>query len=222
MANETILIVEDDTDLLENNCEYLTQKGYRTIGVETLALARQTLMQTTPALVLLDINLPDGSGFDLAAEIPPHIPILYLTGRTSEEDVIRGLSRGKGRVDYLRKPFGYGEMGARAAALLSAPDGMSKRHGPLVLDVASGRAYMDGEDMLLTQKQFSLLYILIQHEGEKLSAEMLYQEVWKQPLIGNSNAFWTQISRLKKKLESTGRIDLNVSRADGYWLEFSE
>lgn len=225
MANETILVVEDNADLLRNNCDFLTQIGYTTLGAETLEAARRAVQTGAVDLVLLDINLPDGTGFELADALAPHIAILYLTGRTGEEDVVRGLSRGVGRVDYLRKPFSYAEMGARVKALLGAEQRqMVPRimHGPLALDMLAGHAYIAGRELPLTQKEFALLLLLLQNEGGAISKEALYGGVWKQPLAGDGSALWMQLSRLKKKLEeaSGGQITIHSSRREGYWLGF--
>lgn len=217
-----ILIVEDDTYVLDNNREFLQGRGYQTFEAETLTAARGILADNAVDLVVLDVNLPDGSGFDLADEIPKRIPILYLTARTTEEDVVQGLSRSSGGVDYLRKPFGYAEMGARVAALLNAAQQASLAptllRGRLSLDVVSGRAFWGTEDLGLAQKQFALLYALLQNEGKALSSEALYTAAWNQPMSGDGNALWTQMSRLRKKLEAYPSIELTASRVDGYTL----
>lgn len=184
MASETILIVEDNANLLQNNCEYLARKEYAVEGAATLATARQALSRAAFDLVLLDVNLPDGEGFELEADVPPHTAILYLTGRTEEEDVVRGLSREGGRVDYLRKPFTYPEMGARVKALLAAGRqrvAATVTQGPLTLDVVAGRAFVDGKDMLLTQKEFALLLVLAQNERRTLPKEALYEPCGSNP-----------------------------------------
>ena len=220
--NEAILVVEDQPALLESNCDFLEDEGYATEGVKTLAEARRALAGTTFDLVLLDIMLPDGEGFDLVPDIPLETAILYLTGRIGQEDLIRGLSREGGRVDYLRKPFEYQEMGLRVRSLLAAgrPQvATSITRGPLMLDMVAGRAFVDGKDLLLTQKEFALLLTLAQNEGIPLSKEALYESVWKQPLIGDGGAVWKHLSTMKKKVElATKRVELVAERGGGYKL----
>ena len=225
--NELILVVEDDTYVLDNNRDFLRGKGYRTLEAETLAAARKIIAEQPVDLVLLDINLPDGTGFDFERDIPGHTPILYLTGRTDEEDVVRGLSRPAGHVDYLRKPFGYAEMGARVTALLSAAKDSNPARaitiGPLTIDSEGSRAFIEGGDLRLTQKEFALLLLLARKAGQTISGAALYEAVWSQPMSGDSNALRTQLSRLKKKLEnaSGGMITVFSFRGEGYSLDIS-
>lgn len=224
MPNETVLIVEDEADLLENNCEFLHLRGYHTLSGRTLAEARYELANNNVDLVLLDVNLPDGSGFDFAPSVPPQVAILYLTGRTAEEDLVKGLSRGVGRVDYLRKPFSYAEMAARVAALLTKQDGAQHQiaYGPLLLDMVAQQATLYGRDLQLSPKEFALLLLLVQNEGKMLTKDELYESVWKQPLAKDGNALYMQISRLKKKLEKSGTIAVIAARGEGYMLTIHE
>lgn len=203
--HEAILVVEDNAIVLENNCDFLAEQGYAAAGATTLAEARQLLQGTSFALVLLDINLPDGEGFALEEDIPAQTAILYLTGRVDEEDVVRGLSREGGRVDYLRKPFTYPEMGARVRALLAtakqqtADDWIAT--GPLTIDRVSGRAFLAGKDLLLSPKELALLLYMMKNSGKRLTAADMYRAVWHEE-TNDLRTMRVRLSNLRKKLNT--------------------
>lgn len=219
--NETILVVEDQAALLESNCDFLEDEGYETEGVQTLAEARRALVGTTFDLVLLDIMLPDGEGFDLVPDIPLETAILYLTGRVGQEDLIRGLSREGGRVDYLRKPFEYQEMGLRVRSLLAAGKPQmttSITRGPLALDMVASRAFVDGKDLLLTPKEFALLHLFVKNENAVVCTDSLYEKVWGQEMNKDAGAVKYQVSNLRKKLEGSG-YTISSARGKGYCFQ---
>lgn len=220
--SKTILLVEDDIDLLHNNEELLQMRGYRTLTAETLADASAILKHERPNLILLDVNMPDGSGFDFIAEInkTSDVPVIFLTCRTDKADMIDGLTRGG--CDYITKPFDFDVLLARIEVQLrkvSPPRKITR--GPLTLDLTASRAYLSGEDMMLGLKEFALLSLLAQNEGETLTKEYLYEAAWSQPMAGNGNALRAQISLLKKKLEEYGggKVVLFSFRGEGYSLE---
>lgn len=222
MNKKTILLVEDDEDMLYNNEALLKMRGYRTLATETLAGAAALLEQENPDLILLDVNMPDGSGFDFITEIhkTSDIPVIFLTCRTDKADEIDGLTRGG--CDYITKPFDIGVLLTRIEKQLqkARPPKMITR-GPLTLDLIASRATLYGEDLSLAGKEFALLSLLVRHEGETLTKEYLYEAAWSQPMAGDSNAVWVQLSRLKSKLEagSGGKISIENYRNEGYALE---
>ena len=223
MANEAILLIEDDTDLLLNNKEYLEKFGYHILTAGTLAAAAKILENTNIDLILLDINLPDGSGLDFITGIRKRfdIPVIFLTARADKADVIEGLTRGGG--DYVTKPFDFDVLRARIEIRLrEAGNKMANNKitlGPLSLDVISFQGFLNGRDLLLTKKEFALLLLLAQNEGKTLTKEYLYEAVWKQPLVGDGNALWKQMSNLKTKLDGYDDIILAATRGEGYSLE---
>ena len=201
-----IVLVEDNEQIMQGNERMLKRRGYEVITALTLAEARSAIEAQIPDLFVLDIMLPDGSGLDFMAELRQHsqVPILLLTGLTTPEDIVRGITAGGD--DYLAKPYDFGVLLARVEALLrraqQVPECIHK--GRLRLDVTADVATLDGADLLLSQKEFSLLLIFVQNEKRFISAEYLYEKVWKAPSSGDSQALKKTIHRLREKITGSG------------------
>lgn len=220
MNEKLILLVEDNEKIMHGNERMLRRRGYGIVMALTLGEALKALEARMPDLIVLDIMLPDGSGLDFMAELRQHsrVPILLLTGLTTPEDVVRGLRLGGD--DYLSKPYDFGVLLARVEALLRRAEQIPEKltRDRLSLDVAAGLATLDGVDLLLTQKEFALLLLFTQNAGCFISAEYLYEKVWKQPMVGDSQAFKKTLYRLREKIRGSGwRIEL--SRGKGYSFE---
>ncbi len=228
-----ILLVEDDINVSGFNERKLRRTGYDVLTAETLAEARHHLKDNRPDLIVLDVMLPDGSGFDLCTEIRKTmtVPVLFLTGKTQIADKIEGLNGGGDY--YMTKPYDFDEFTAVVASLLrraerpstsQAPTGATESisQGSLVLDTVSNSAMVEGKDLLLTPKEFALLSLLVQNMGKSLTGEFLYEKVWNVPMASDGRALWAQLSRLRKKLEATAKIILHNDRNTGYYLEFLE
>lgn len=198
----------------------LIRRGYEVISALTIAHARSAIQKQMPDLFVLDIMLPDGSGLDFLAELRRHTraPVLLLTGLTTPKDIVRGLTAGGD--DYLAKPYDFGVLLARVEALLRRAEKIPEKlvRGRLCLDVAADVATFDGNDLLLTQKEFLLLQIFVQNEGRFITAEYLYEKVWKQPMTGDSNALRSTLKRLRAKLEGSGYC-IALSKGEGYQFE---
>lgn len=220
MSGKQILLVEDNEQIMRGNERMLTRRGYTVATALTLGEARKAVAARMPALIVLDIMLPDGSGLDFMGEIRRNskIPILLLTGLTTNEDIVRGLTAGGD--DYLAKPYDFGVLLARVEALLRRSEQIPERltRDRLSLDVAAGVATLDGTDLLLTQKEFALLLIFTQNEGRFISAEYLYEKAWKQSMEGDSNALKSALKRLRAKLEGSGYC-IVLSKGEGYQFE---
>jgi DNA-binding response OmpR family regulator len=167
--------------------------------------------------------LPDGSGLDLLKELRntySNIPVLMLTALNTPEDVVRGLK--SGGDDYMPKPFNIEEFAARVEALMRRAERVPETivKGRLKIDVAADQAFLNGLDMLLTQKEFSLLFLFVQHEGRTMSAEYLYEKVWGYPMGGDNRTLKKHLSNLRKKLEE-GRsgYQITAARGEGYCFE---
>ncbi|MCL2127262.1 MAG: response regulator transcription factor [Treponema sp.] len=201
-----ILLVEDNEQILQGNERMLKRRGYTVATAKTLAEARARLEEQTPDAIVLDIMLPDGSGLAFMRELrraahdTSHVPILLLTGLTTPEDVVRGLSQGGD--DYLAKPYDFGVLLARIEALLRRAEQFPKilRKGVLQLDIIAGRAFLNGSDMLLSPKEFALLLLMVQNEGKLLTTASLYEAIWKLPLDTDTTVIRTAVSRLRQKL----------------------
>ena len=202
---DTILLVEDNEQIMEINDWYLTQRGYKTEKAYTVAQAREYLRQASPVLIILDVLLPDGDGLSFCAEIrrTHTVPILFLTGVVTDKDVMAGYRNGGN--DYITKPYDLDMLGVRVEALLTyakglRPKGQDHVFGPLRFDIVRSEAFVDGEPLNLSQKEFRLLYSLAQRHGETIPKEALFREVWGMETGADGPMLWTAISRLKKKI----------------------
>ncbi|WP_349947438.1 response regulator transcription factor [Lacrimispora sp. BS-2] len=220
MSEKRILLVEDNEQIMRGNERLLIRRGYGVVTALTLGEARKAVEERMPDLIVLDIMLPDGSGLDFMGELRQHskIPVLLLTGLTTPEDIVRGLTAGGD--DYLAKPYDFGVLMARVEALLRRAEQIPEKltRDRLSLDVAAGVATLDGTDLLLTQKEFALLMIFTQNEERFISAEYLYEKAWKQPMEGDSNALKSALKRLRAKLEGSGYC-ITLSKGEGYQFE---
>ncbi len=220
--DKRILLVEDNEKIMQGNKRMLEWEGYAIDTAVTLSEAYTRLRENRPDCIVLDIMLPDGSGLDwmrkLRGSTDAGIPILLLTGLTTQEDILHGLR--SGGDDYLTKPYDFEILLARVEALLRRAQRVPDRitNGRLTMDVAAGAAFMDGTDLLLAKKEFALLLIFIQNPHRFIDGEYLYEKVWNQPMSGDANALKGTIKRLRSKIEGSG-WQIEWSRGEGYCFE---
>jgi DNA-binding response OmpR family regulator len=213
-----VLLVEDNEQIMAGNKRFLERQGFDTAAAPTLAEAREYMEDHRPDVVVLDIMLPDGSGIDFIGELResknPGIPVLLLTGLTTKQDIVRGLKAGGD--DYLTKPYDFSELLARIEALLRRSARMPEKviKGRLSLDVTTNVAMLDGADLQLTPKEFTLLLIFIQNEERVMSREYLYEKGWNRPMAGDSQAVRKTVSNLRDKIEGSG-YQIVWSRGEG-------
>jgi len=217
---ERILLVEDNPQIMEINTEFLRDCGYEIHQAASAEECRRKLIEITPNLVIMDIMLPDGDGFSLCDEIRMNsrVPILFLSAKTSNDDIIVALR--KGGDDYLTKPHDLFVLQAKVEALLrrakTVPQDYQFRYGCLRFDTQIGTVFCKGEPLNLTQKEYALLFHMAKKRGEMISKEELYEAVWGQSIMTDSNSLWTAISRLKKKVEQyESDFSIDASRS-GY------
>jgi DNA-binding response OmpR family regulator len=221
-----ILLVEDEQIIQEKNKRILERRGYSIRQAYSLAEARSIMGEKTPAegrrpcAIVLDIQLPDGSGLNFLHELrkTSTIPVLMLTAMGTPEDIVKGLAAGGD--DYLTKPYELAVFLMRVEALLRRASLMPATLGigSIRIDTASGRAYINGEDMRLQQKEYSLLQQFVQNPDKVMSAEFLYEKVWGQKMNGDDNALKVALSKLRLKLEDTG-YTIVALRGEGYCFE---
>ena len=220
MIGKTVFLIEDDAALLNSNRLLLESEGFIVLAAGTLAEARRHLSNVTPDVVVLDIMLPDGNGLDFLSEMRKSsaVPVLLLTALTTNADMINGLEAGGD--DYLPKPFDVGVFLTRVKAILrragNVPEALTK--GALKLNLLSGQAFVNAKDLMLAQKEFSLLSLFMQHENQIMSADYLYEKVWGQPMQSDANAVKVMVSRLRKKLEGSG-YTVTTEYGAGYRFE---
>ena len=222
--DKVILLVEDDKSLNQINRLALETDGYTVYAALNLAQARKLLAQRTPDVILLDVMLPDGTGYDFCKEIREQssyaaIPILFLTAVTDQTGEMEGLRSGGN--DYLRKPYSIELLRVRVANLLKLQESQPLRDiikGPLTLKVKTMMAYLHGRDMGLKPKEFALLLAFAENEGRIMSAEYIYETVWEAPMVDDAGAIRYQISSLRAKLKDSG-YTINSVYGKGYRFE---
>jgi len=222
--NRTILVVDNDRMILRNNKIKLKHIGYNVLTAATVAQAKEQLASMAPDAIVLDIMLPDGTGLDLLSELREagsEIPVLLLTARNKSSDVARGLRLGAN--DYLSKPFEYDELFARIETMFRNLDLIPETivKGQLTLKPMPMIAMINGDDMLLAQKEFALLLLFIKYETRIMSPEYLYEQIWGRPMSENSRALENAVSRLRKKLKGSG-YTITTEYGNGYHFERGE
>ncbi len=220
-----ILVVDDDQDLLALVAFALTNAGYAVVKAADAGPAIAAFDRELPNLVLLDINLPSGSGFDVCKSIrgKSQVPVMMLTARGEEEDLVRALELGAD--DYLTKPFSPRTLLARVKALLrragiESTDTLTA--GSLSLDLeAQLLTFAGGATLRLTRLETRLFQILIAQAGHVVSAERLLAHVWGHRGSGDRQLLKQLVHRLRQKLErvSPGNDPLQTESGVGYRLK---
>ncbi len=220
-----ILIVEDEEKLAQSVKKGLEQEGYVVDWLSSGEHAERRILFDKNAydLVLLDIMIPDKNGLELSESLRKakiDIPILMLTARDTKEDIVSGLN--VGADDYLVKPFYFRELLARISALLRRPkESFSEtlEAKNLKLDLKSKEAYLSGEKISLTQKEYNILEFLIRHKGEVVSRETLLSNVWDFEYNSFSNVVDVHMKNLRKKINKKNDVLIKTVRGMGYKIE---
>lgn len=202
----TILLVEDDERISEPLLRVLATEGYEVVHAPTGNEGLEVVANRTPDLVLLDLTLPDIDGLDVCRKVRedrPELPIIMLTARAEEMDVIVGL--GAGADDYVPKPFRLAELVARIKARLrvaSAAHQMPREltGGPLRVNTESRRAYLNDQELELTSKEFDLLALLMSKPDVTFTREQIMATVWDENYWGSTRTLDTHISTLRRKI----------------------
>jgi DNA-binding response OmpR family regulator len=209
MADERILIVEDEATVAEVVARYLAREGYTVRRVADGAHALPVARDFRPDLVILDIMLPHRSGMDICRELRAqgNTAIIMLTARDEETDKILGL--GLGADDYMTKPFSPRELVARVKAVLRRAAGPSSveagrdviRAGDVEIDMATRRVTRGDVAIDLTAKEFDLLAHMAAHPGRVYTREHLLRAVWGYDYFGDDSTVTVHVRRLREKLE---------------------
>ena len=224
MKKAVILIVEDDYNIRNASRAALELEGYSILEAETLAKGRAAAEALKPDLIILDILLPDGNGLQYCEELrgKNDVRILFLSALNTKADVLAGLRAGGD--DYISKPFDMDELLLRVEALLRRGSLIGTENPPkklwgLELYPSSTRAILNGQDLLLTPKEFALLSILVHNYGSSVSASELYEKVWGMDMVGNAHTVKEHISRIRAKLGRNRKILISFQRSKGYRIE---
>lgn len=226
-----VLIVEDDALIASSLERALGAQGYQVTVAATVAAALAALDDERPDLVLLDLGLPDGDGTtvaDHAAAVRPDVPVIVLTARDDEIDVVLGLEAGA--VDYVVKPFRLAELLARIASHLRWRDAVTRIHGrdrdvlvcgDLQIDRPARRVRLAGREIALRPKEFDLLERLARDAGAVVTREQLIDDVWDENWWGSTKTLDVHVNSIRRKLgERAGEPSrITTVRSVGYRLE---
>lgn len=199
-----ILIIEDDLEIIKNLCVLLEEEGFRSVSAQTRKDAFTELETGSFDLILLDLTLPDGSGYSLCTSVKCtyDIPIIILTAMNDEASIVTGFD--VGADDYITKPF-------KPMELISRVKNVLRRCGKspavfeipgLKIDTLKAAVSKNGHEILLTALEYRLLLTFLNHQGEVLSRNRLLEEIWD--LAGdyvNDNTLTVYIKRLREKIE---------------------
>lgn len=223
-----ILLLEDDVSLVDGLCYSLTKNGYEVESAGNVREAKKFLSEKQYDLLLLDVTLPDGTGFQVCEAVRAQgdqVPIIFLTASDEEVNVIRGLDCGGD--DYIGKPFKLGELLSRIRALLRragvkrnekvASETDSLMCGDIRIDLAGSRVFLCGEKLELTQVEYRLLCLLVRSCGRVVTREIIFEELWDNS--GNfvdDNTLSVYIRRLREKVEKDPSKPEHLVTARGF------
>lgn len=218
-----ILVVEDEAKTADYLRKALTESGY-VVEIALNGLDGQHLAQESEFdLIILDVMLPGLDGWQLLQIIRRkwQTPVLFLTARDSVDDRVKGLELGAD--DYLVKPFSYAELLARVRTLLRRGPPREVEHfvvGDLSLDLLRRKVTRGGERLILTNKEFALLHLLLSREGEVLSRSLIASQIWQMNFDSDTNVVDVAIRRLRAKVDDPYPLKLiHTVRGIGYMLE---
>ena len=221
--NEPILVVDDDRALLDVVSRYLVRAGLITRVAATGEAALDAAAEHPPALVILDLALPDMDGLDVMRHLRDRhgVPVILLTARGRESERILGLRLGAD--DYLAKPFNPHELVARVEGILRRTGPAPERQevldfGELRIDPQARQVRVGGEDVRLTMREYELLVFLARHPGQVYTREQLLDIVWQYSFYGDTSTVTVHIRRVRAKLgDNTGAaLLIETVRGIGY------
>ncbi|MEK3984172.1 DNA-binding response regulator [Paenibacillus sp. VTT E-133280] len=226
--NRSILIVEDEPVIAELQRDYLEMSGYQTEIAKDGEKGLEMGLTGKFDLIVLDVMLPKLNGFEVCKKIREEldIPVLMVTARLEDIDIIRGL--GLGADDYITKPFKPAELVARVKAHLSRYDRLKGRGSStneleikgLRLNPDSRRAFVRDEEVSLTTKEFDLLYFLALHPNRVFSKDQLFERLWGIDSLGDTQTVTVHIRKLREKIEEDSANPLYIETLWGAGYRF--
>jgi two-component system alkaline phosphatase synthesis response regulator PhoP len=225
MAGEAILVVDDEANIVELARMYLEQEGFRVQSAGDGVKALETIARQPPALMVLDLMLPEVDGWEVcrsvrAGSAAPDLPIIMLTARDDDVDKIVGLELGAD--DYVTKPFNPRELVARIKAILRRTRRAARPEAPVhvgdvTVDPARHEVTIAGQVVKLRPKEFDLLLALVEHRGIVLSREQLLNLVWGYDFYGETRTVDVHIAHLRKRLAGSS-VEIETVLSVGYKL----
>lgn len=220
--NRLIYIVEDDTAIKELECYALINSEFSVEGFERGKELFDALTTKIPALILLDIMLPDEDGIHILKKIRStmayrDIPIIMVTAKTTEIDAVKGLDMGAD--DYITKPFGVMELVSRVKAVLRRTQKAEHQqiliYKNIVIDEAQHKVFIDDEEIELTYKEYEVLKLLIINKGIVLTRDKIMESIWGYDFEQGNRTVDVHIQSLRKKIKSAG-VHIKTIRNVGY------
>jgi two-component system response regulator VicR len=226
---DKILLVDDEIELANMIKEYLTNEGFDVQVKHTLSDGKNLFDRNSFNAVILDINLPDGSGLDLCKYIrdKSDLPIIMLSARSGDVDKIMGL--GLGSDDYITKPFSASELSARIRAHINRYNRLSnnkdehrriKKFKDLVIDVESYEVYLKDKKLNLTAKEFQILDYLSDHPNRVFTREQLFNYIWGYDDFGDINTVTVHIRKIREQIETNSKNPIYITTIWGVGYKF--
>lgn len=220
--NRLIYIVEDDTAIKELECYAVINSEFSVEGFERGKELFDALTMRIPALILLDIMLPDEDGIHILKKIRStmayrDIPVIMVTAKTTEIDAVKGLDMGAD--DYITKPFGVMELVSRVKAVLRRTQKAEHQqiliYKNIVIDEAQHKVFVDDEEIELTYKEYEVLKLLIINKGIVLTRDKIMESIWGYDFEQGNRTVDVHIQSLRKKVKSAG-VHIKTIRNVGY------
>lgn len=210
-----ILFVEDDINLLNVNKQYFEKQGHVVLTACSVAEAAEVAQKNIPDIMILDVMLPDGDGFDLLRRIRKYTdaPAIFLTCRDENDSILEGFS--SGADDYVTKPYELSLLSARINVLLRRRE---KVQAPTIdlpglhVDMIGGGCTLDGNEYSLPQKELQILYLLMSKVGQRVSCNEIYSRIYGIDLEDATHIIRVNISRIKKHLNLTDASSYAIDR----------
>ena len=211
LKQKKILLVDDEQELLDMVVSILKEDGYTHIATaKTAAEGAKSAQKNPPDLAVLDVMLPDGSGFELLKRLKEtrDYPVLFLSARGEDEDRLQGL--GLGADDYITKPFSPSELVARVKAHLARYERLIGSNTPendtieirgIRIDKTARRVWVNGEEKQFTTKEFDLLTFLAQNPNHVFTKEELFRKIWDMDSVGDIATVTVHIKKIREKIE---------------------
>ena len=217
-----IIMVEDNEAIIMGLEYLLTKEGYEVETARSITQAEAFLKKRDCALVLLDIGLPDGDGFRFCSKIRENyrLPVIFLTAREEEIDVVRGLDLGA--EDYVIKPFRNRELVSRIKAVLrrNGKGDNRLRCGDIVINAETGRVNRNGREITLTKLEYKILFSMMSYPGKLFTRDEILADIWDvSGNFVNDNTLSVTMKRLREKLGDSDAQIIKTVRGMGYRME---
>ena len=220
-----ILMIEDDSTIAFGVKYALEQEGFNIDICKDLESARNNIKEKEYSIILLDVMLPDGNGYDFCKEIRENneTPVIFLTACDEEVNIVMGLDIGGD--DYMTKPFSSREVVSKIKAIIRRKEVLSSEknknylgYGSIKLDNSRFEVLVNGQVIDFTLKEYELLEFLIQHKGQAMSRDVLLDRLWGFEYDGDTRIVDVHIFKIREKLKDYG-IKIKTIRGIGYMLE---